>query len=116
MKTAIEEFKENIEIWVEALRSGKYGQTQYTLQDNNGYCCLGVACELFIPKERRQLTNQNYLKGELPTEQGAAPQWLKEVEDDLFGPDSRLLTELNDNDAKSFNEIAALLEEKYLLA
>lgn len=27
-----------------ALRSGAFRQTQYTLQDSTGYCCLGVAC------------------------------------------------------------------------
>ena len=38
-------------IWVEALRSGKYQQTQgrlaRELEDGSiGYCCLGVACEV----------------------------------------------------------------------
>lgn len=38
-------------IWVEALRSGKYQQTQgrlvKQLEDGSiGYCCLGVACEV----------------------------------------------------------------------
>lgn len=32
--------------WVKALRSGKYGQTTGTLQDKQGYCCLGVLCEI----------------------------------------------------------------------
>lgn len=32
--------------WVKALRSGKYKQTKSELKDNNGYCCLGVLCEI----------------------------------------------------------------------
>lgn len=32
--------------WVEALRSGKYKQTQRRLQFKNGYCCLGVLCDI----------------------------------------------------------------------
>lgn len=32
--------------WLEALRSGKYQQTDRALRDNNGYCCLGVLCEV----------------------------------------------------------------------
>jgi len=34
--------------WVEALRSGKYGQTSSYLSDSNGFCCLGVLCDLYI--------------------------------------------------------------------
>jgi len=38
--------------WINALRSGKYKQTQSRLQDVDGYCCLGVLCEVMgIPSE-----------------------------------------------------------------
>lgn len=33
--------------WVAALRSGKYKQAQGVLHNYHGYCCLGVACELY---------------------------------------------------------------------
>ena len=33
--------------WAEALRSGKYAQTKRVLRRKDGYCCLGVACDLF---------------------------------------------------------------------
>ena len=39
--------------WVEALRSGEYGQTTHRLRDGepgalgNGFCCLGVLCDLY---------------------------------------------------------------------
>lgn len=33
-------------LWVEALRSRKFKQTQGTLVNDNRFCCLGVACEI----------------------------------------------------------------------
>jgi len=33
--------------WVKALRSGEYKQTQGNLQARGGFCCLGVACDLY---------------------------------------------------------------------
>jgi hypothetical protein len=32
--------------WIAALRSGKYQQTTGRLRDSNGFCCLGVLCDL----------------------------------------------------------------------
>jgi len=32
--------------WLDALRSGEYKQTMENLQDMNGFCCLGVLCDL----------------------------------------------------------------------
>jgi hypothetical protein len=34
--------------WVEALRSGKYPQARDRLAKPDGYCCLGVLCEVAI--------------------------------------------------------------------
>lgn len=36
------------EKWINALESGEYKQTKGKLQDQNGYCCLGVLCDLAI--------------------------------------------------------------------
>ena len=43
-----------IDLWVKALRSGKYKQTQRTLQDATGFCCLGVLCDLSAKDGGRQ--------------------------------------------------------------
>lgn len=40
--------RERIEKWVEALESGEYEQTTGALQDNHGFCCLGVLCDVAI--------------------------------------------------------------------
>lgn len=37
---------ENAKKWVTALKSGDYKQTKGTLRDGEGFCCLGVACDL----------------------------------------------------------------------
>ena len=41
-----EEQAEHRRLWVEALESGDYKQTTGRLHDDDGYCCLGVACEI----------------------------------------------------------------------
>lgn len=35
-------------LWVEALRSEEYGQAKGALRTEDGYCCLGVLCEVAI--------------------------------------------------------------------
>jgi len=40
---------DNAKRLVAALRSGDYKQTRERLRDENGFCCLGVACDLFDP-------------------------------------------------------------------
>ena len=35
------------ELWVKALRSGEYKQTRGQLRNEDSYCCLGVACDLY---------------------------------------------------------------------
>jgi hypothetical protein len=34
--------------WVKALRSGKYSQAKGQLKTTEGYCCLGVLCDLAV--------------------------------------------------------------------
>ena len=38
---------ENAKKWVAALRSGDYEKTTRHLRTKNGFCCLGVACDLY---------------------------------------------------------------------
>ena len=35
-----------VEEWAKALRSGKYKQTKSRLKTDEGFCCLGVLCDL----------------------------------------------------------------------
>lgn len=40
--------------WLKALRSGKYTQTEGTLKDSEGNCCLGVLCDLYAKEHGRE--------------------------------------------------------------
>jgi hypothetical protein len=42
------EQKDRLRLWVEALRSGNYAQTMHKLRDDDGFCCLGVMCDVFM--------------------------------------------------------------------
>jgi len=41
-------FKKNAQKWVDALLSGDYTQTSGCLRTTTGFCCLGVACDLYL--------------------------------------------------------------------
>jgi hypothetical protein len=46
--------EQQIKKWVEALESGEYQQAQGQLKDEGGgYCCLGVACDLYRKTRKR---------------------------------------------------------------
>ncbi len=125
--------------WVRALRSDKFKQTLGALQNSRGHCCLGVACEIFIsPKDQKRERldiysacpqSSKYLFGELPSDQDAAPLWLKNLADDFQAITGIDIAELNDsrrivyydgpNKRKltgrlNFNEIADVLELIYV--
>lgn len=54
----IEQMKANRKLWVEALRSRKYGQTKHALKNAAGrMCCLGVLSELAGVKWREDPTH-----------------------------------------------------------
>ena len=40
--------------WIDALRSGKYEQGSEKLRGANGYCCLGVLCDLYAQEHNTQ--------------------------------------------------------------
>lgn len=51
--------------WVEALRSGEFEQTDDSLQDRDGFCCLGVLCEIhpaIVQSKRSDLEEGIYYK------------------------------------------------------
>ena len=58
---------ENAKKWVAALRSGEFKQTQGRLRrredhdpSNDGFCCLGVACELFRRETGKGVWRETY--------------------------------------------------------
>jgi hypothetical protein len=102
--------------WANALRSGKYKQGVFKLQSEEGHCCLGVACEIFIPKDKQKRfeADNNRLFGGMPGfEQPNAPQWLSSINRDFTRKTGAGLSDLND-DGYSFDEIADLIELVYV--
>ena len=111
--------------WLEALRSGEYKQTTGNLQNSDGFCCLGVLCDLHA-KERgmnwvRQ-TDGYELYGETQILPLSVQEWAG-LDNDIGGlvdfeyegdgvmyVKSESLPEINDTWNKNFNEIADLIE------
>lgn len=69
----------NAKKWVEALRSGQYQQTQGALHKETGWCCLGVACDLYakkFPILRNWKSNHEYFDGCALGTPGIVAEWL----------------------------------------
>ena len=52
--------------WLEALRSGKYSQTKGMLKGDDGYCCLGVLCDLKDPEDWHDRREDGESYGDFP--------------------------------------------------
>lgn len=120
--------------WVNALRSGEYQQTKNWLVRENGYCCLGVLCEIAVQdgvviEEAGGYTsvedNDDRSYEDLPK---AVQHWagldsenpLSDVE--FAGPDSEYratrqkfayLSELNDDMDYDFERIAEVIDRVF---
>ena len=102
--------------WIEALLSKDYKQTKGKLHDSNGYCCLGVLCQLHclatsgqwkqLPNMTSEVKVYSYL-GEECTLPDEVVDWANlETEDYIEGENPiTTLTRMND-DGKSFRQIA----------
>lgn len=110
--------------WVKVLRSGKYNQGHGVLNSNNSYCCLGLACKIFIP-DRLLTKSSGSIEGLYPSEQINSPEWLTEINNSILSVIGHPLANLNDGDisnelnmvqSHSFDEIADILELVYFHA
>lgn len=125
------------EKWVSALRSGEYPQTTGRLHDEDGYCCLGVLCEVAIKEGVSIAKGPRYDgrvfyddKEDLPPHSVAEwattggdpdPTWALDVEwaslpgetpeYGVHQSDWVELTELNDSAHLTFEQIAYLIEK-----
>lgn len=100
--------------WVEALRSGKYKQSQSVLRGASGFCCLGVLCDLAASEGvgEWECHNGGYVFDNM---QGLLPynvrKWA-DISDESPRAGDYCLTVMNDS-GKSFAHIADTIE-KYL--
>lgn len=109
---------ENVELarrWIEALRSGKYGQGRKYLRRGDNYCCLGVLCDLVDrTKWRTTIAPNEYLYVD---ELGNPPAFVMDAVG-LFHSDGYeydaidTLVKLNDLDLASLARIADYVEKQ----
>ena len=103
------------EKWVAALRSGEYCQTEGSLIDEHGYCCLGVLCDVAgIPQNEDEdfVDRQGCKLGNLGSSPAASVNLIKRggLNGVLSGGVRQSLAMMNDNGA-TFDEIADEIEE-----
>lgn len=121
-----EEFRQH---WCAALRSGEYKQCKKVLCDlDYGYCCLGVACEVYhnlvAPLDTEETTLSigfDHHETRIKRFNGQSMTLPFEVQkianmsgaaqfEPKSSADYKTLTELNDLAGKSFEEIATAIE------
>ena len=105
--------KRQLKEWIAALDSGEYKQTKGKLNNKHGYCCLGVACAVLVPKKLLDMDGE-FIAYYLPASQSRAPFWLREINKDFYRKTDRTLAQLNDGYGFSFTEIATMLELVYI--
>jgi len=115
------------ELWALELESDEHEQGTKRLQDGNCYCCLGIGC--LIAEKYGVFVDRDIKTGEIIGvdlgSQPAVKKWLglkdciggyEDTRDpnDLYGygKDDNALTELNDDECKTFAEIAAIVRSK----
>lgn len=120
--------REAVEAWVAALRSGDYEQARGALcaldSDSGavvGYCCLGVACEVYAKTHDDLSIDDDYeagyrgydvCTGYLPAK---VRSWLTgSTDDDRKLLDQNMLAEMNDKPTSTFDIIANVIEKNYL--
>ena len=100
--------KEIKDKWVAALESGEYRQTQRQLKDWQGFCCLGVLCDIHAKEVGTMWVTENNSASYLQ-KHATLP---KEVEEwaGIDRQNWRELISLNDDRGYSFEKIAEVIK------
>ena len=105
------------EKWLSSLRSGDYQQTKSCLHKEDGFCCLGVLCDLYGKEHNVEwdlVEDENYYR--FQGRQTHLPSSVKEwagVEDcNPYICNRYSLAQLNDG-GSTFKQIADLIEEHF---
>ncbi len=108
----------NAKKWIKALRSGEFKRTESVLNNECGYCCLGVACAVYERETGKMLPrdkNGYYYHGCLKREFSVVKEWvgLKDDVGSLENDPKRSLAYYNDNYGSydGFNDVADLIEK-----
>lgn len=111
--------KEIADKWVAALRSGEYKQSRYSLTDGQGFCCLGVLCDLARKEGLGNFDNGEFISA--INEDDYSSSHLPKVVSDWADIDTsggyvpslgNSLMHLNDN-GQTFEYLADVIEQNY---
>ena len=104
--------------WLSALRSGDYEQTQLKLHTEDGFCCLGVLCDLYGKEHNVEwdlVEDEDHNYYEFQDEEANLPlsviEWAGVDDCNPYIPGTSLMM-LNDT-GSTFNKIADLIEEHF---
>jgi hypothetical protein len=112
--------KDIADMWVDALRSGEYAQTKELLRDDEGYCCLGVLCDL-----HRRRTGEGDWAGSAYRVDDRPEQWSETVlpnpvmewayvrSDPTDVNSGEFFTQLNDDKGYTFDQLADIIEAQW---
>lgn len=107
MSTTTPEYKMDADLkakWVAALRSDDYEQARGRLRTTSGeYCCLGVLCDITAPAKWHKEADGTWHFGD-------DDSWSSPPTDLLPTLKANSLIDLNDDDGKTFPEIADWIE------
>lgn len=107
-----------LEQWIEALESGKYPQATdglCMLNDDGeveGFCCLGVYCEIAGFEKRIKPTNTWYTEYKMPDGSWLCSSLSGAVDRHIVGANTTAIDHvmrMNDREYKSFRQIARYL-------
>lgn len=104
---------------MEALRSGKFQQTQFYLENNGKYCCLGVLCKLAadegIVEQKANMLGPARFSGSVGFLPFKVMEWSGiKTNFGLFKSENGFcnsLQSLNDTKKVSFDKIADIIEQ-----
>ena len=107
------------QLWINALRSGSYQQGRGRLRGEDGFCCLGVLCDLH-PRSKLEWKqrdgNWSYLGDHVHYPPRKIWEWASALDCKGMptrGPaDEVELAKMNDRGA-SFNDIADFIEQRF---
>ena len=122
-------------LWLTALRSGEYQQTTGTLQNSEGFCCLGVLCDLAVKQgvevsvTKAEYTSAYIYGGCMSTLPRSVREWagmddsgslVDVIEVAEYEHDEEVdveyaysLIDLNDGAGYNFSQIADVIEEQF---
>jgi hypothetical protein len=122
--------KNRIELLANALESGEYKQGNFRLRANDEYCCLGVACDIYIKNvcgqwkfrehsQRYEFNIGYYYEGTYLPKQvmewfgfsDVNPVLMAKTEDGCVGTASVLNDGIDGKNRKSFKQMAKLFRK-----